>query len=168
MNLMVCMRGEPDELSFLAEVAELEAGIELQSYGMIGVQSARDWETRFAQHKAIRSQFQGPVAVHGPFIGMEYIHIDHLIRDVVLRRLEMTFDVAVKLEASRVVLHSGYRAEIDLFKLQDEWLKRSVSLETEDKMEVKMGDLRKLATHFASTRHRAAGHTNSTVANSSV
>jgi len=279
MNLMVCMRGEPDELSFLTEVAELEAGIELQSYGMIGVQSARDWETRFAQHKAICNQFQGPIAVHGPFIGMEYVHIDHLIRDVVLCRLDMTFDVAVKLKAGRVVLHSGYEAEIDLFKLQDEWLKRSVefwqreirrwadagieivlendihtspdvliqlvnqvdcpslglcmdighqhlfskldapewvrrmdhrllhvhlhdndgasdshwsigrgtidfepfyaaikqhvpgvtiALETEDKMEVKIGDLRRLATHFASTRHRAAGHTNTKVTNSSL
>jgi sugar phosphate isomerase/epimerase len=126
MNLMICMRGEPEQLPFLPEIAELGAGIELHSYGMVGIQSERDWETRFTLHKAICTQFQGTIAVHGPFIGMEYTHIDHLIRDVVMRRLNMTFDVAAKLKASRVVLHSGYKAEIDLFKLQDDWFKRSI------------------------------------------
>lgn len=126
MNLMICMRGEPEQIPFLPEIAELGAGIELGSYGLIGIQSERDWETRFALHKAIRTQFQGTIAVHGPFIGMEYAHVDHLIRDAVNRRLDMTFDVAVKLKASRVILHSGYTPEIDLFKLQDSWLKRNV------------------------------------------
>jgi sugar phosphate isomerase/epimerase len=57
---------------------------------------------------------------------MEYAHIDHLIREAVHRRLDMTFDVAVKLKASRVVLHSGYKLENDLFKLQDTWLEKNV------------------------------------------
>jgi sugar phosphate isomerase/epimerase len=127
MNLMICLRGEPEQLPFLSEIAELGAGIELGSYGMIGIQSERDWETRLALHQAIRTHFQGPIAVHGPFIGMEYGHIDHLIRDVVNRRLDMTFDVAAKLQASRVVLYSGYTPVIDLFKLQDFWLERCVA-----------------------------------------
>lgn len=126
MNLMICMRGEPEHLPFLPEIAELGAGIELQSYGVVGVQSEQDWEARFALHQAIRTEFQGSVAIHGPFIGMEYTHKDHLIRDVVHRRLDMTFDVAVELESSRVVLHSGYPAEIDLFELQDHWLTTSI------------------------------------------
>ena len=44
----------------------------------------------------------------------------------------------------------------------------TISLETEDKMEVKIGDLRKLAAHFASTRHRATEHINSKVYDSSL
>jgi sugar phosphate isomerase/epimerase len=127
MNLMICLRGEPEQLPFLSEIAELGAGIELGSYGMVGIQSERDWETRFALHQAICTHFQGPIAVHGPFIGIEYDHIDHLIRDVVNRRLDMTFDVAAKLQASRVVLHSGYTPAIDLFQLQDFWLERYVA-----------------------------------------
>ena len=126
MNLMICIRGEKEELPFLPEIARLGAGIELQKYGLVGVQSERDWETRFALHKAVRAQFSGTVAVHGPFMGIEYTHIDHLIRDVVNRRLDMAFDVAVKLKANRVILHSGFRAEIELFRLQDNWLKESV------------------------------------------
>ena len=126
MNLMICMNGESEQLSFLPEIAELGAGIELGSYGMVGVRSEGDWQTRVALHKAIRTRFAGTIAVHGPFIGMEYAHIDHLIRDVVNRRLNMTFDVAVTLRASRVVLHSGYKPEIDLFRLQHSWLKGCV------------------------------------------
>jgi sugar phosphate isomerase/epimerase len=125
MNLMICMRGEPQQLPFLPEVVELGAGIELGSYGMLGVRSERDWEAHFTMHQAVRDQFKGPLAIHGPFIGMEYGHLDHLIREAVNRRLDMTFDVAVKLKASRVVLHSGYTREIDLFNLQDSWLKRT-------------------------------------------
>jgi sugar phosphate isomerase/epimerase len=124
MNLMICLRGEPEQLLFLPEIAELGAGVELESYGMLGIQSERDWEARFAMHQLVRAQFQGTLAIHGPFIGMEYGHIDHLIREAVNRRLDMTFDVAVKLKASRVVLHSGYTREIDLFNLQDSWLER--------------------------------------------
>jgi sugar phosphate isomerase/epimerase len=127
MNLMICLRGEPEQLPYLPEIAELGAGIELGSYGMVGIQSERDWEARFTLHEAVRSRFQGAIAIHGPFIGMEYAHIDYLIRDVVNRRLDMTFDVAVKLKASRVVLHSGYTPAIDLFGLQDSWLKRCVA-----------------------------------------
>lgn len=126
MNVMLCMRGEPDEIPFLPEIAELGAGLELGSYGMIGIQSEQDWATRFTRHQAVRSQFLGTIALHGPFIGMEYAHIDHLICDVVNRRLDMTFDVAVKLKASRVILHSGCSRNIALFNLQDYWLKRNV------------------------------------------
>ncbi len=38
----------------------------------------------------------------------------------------MTFEVAVKLEASRIVLHSGNGAETDLFKLQESWLRGNI------------------------------------------
>ena len=126
MNLMLCINGEPDQLPFLPEIAALGAGIELGTYGLVGVQSEPDWENRLALHQVVRSQFQGTLAIHGPFIGMEYAHVDHMIREVVHRRLDMTLDVAVKLRASRVVLHGGYKLENDLFQLQESWLKRNV------------------------------------------
>lgn len=126
MNLMISIRGEPEQLPFLPEIIKLGAGIELGSYGLIGIRSKRDWQARFALHQAVRDQFRGALAVHGPFIGMEYAHVDYLIRDVVQRRMDMTFDVALKLKADRVILHAGYKRETDLFQLQDSWLKQSV------------------------------------------
>jgi sugar phosphate isomerase/epimerase len=122
MNLMMCLRGEPEQLPFLQEIAELKAGIELGSYGLIGIRSEKDWETRLATHRTIRDQFHGTIAIHGPFLGMEFAHSDYLIREAVQRRLDKTFDVAVKLQASRVILHSGYTVEDDIFKLQETWL----------------------------------------------
>ena len=127
MDLMICLSGEPGELQFLPEIAALGAGIELGSYGMVGVQSNDAWDTRLQEHKALRDLFRGDVAVHGPFIGMEYSHIDHLIRDVVGRRLDMTLDAALQLRASRVVLHPGYAGEVDLWQLQDIWLEGSIA-----------------------------------------
>lgn len=126
MNLMISIRGEPEQLPFLPEIVELGAGIELGSYGLIGIRSKRDWQARFALHQALREQFGGALAIHGPFIGMAYAHVDYLIRDVVQRRMDMTFDVALKLKADRVILHAGYKRETDLFQLQDSWLKQSV------------------------------------------
>jgi sugar phosphate isomerase/epimerase len=123
MNLMICMRGEPEQLPFLPQIAELGAGIELGSYGLVGIQSEQNWARRVALHEAVRARFEGPLAMHGPFIGMEYAHIDHLIRAAVQCRLDMTFDVAARLKAGRVVLHSGYKPEMDLFSLQEPWLK---------------------------------------------
>jgi sugar phosphate isomerase/epimerase len=126
MKLMICMNGEPQDKHFLREIAGLGCGIELQSYGMLGVKSRQDWETRLFLHKAFREQFNGSLAMHGPFIGMEYTHIDHLIRSAVRQRLDMTFDAAVQLKAERVILHGGYTLETDVFSLQNTWFSGSV------------------------------------------
>jgi len=68
MNLMICMRGEPEQLPFLSEIIELGAGIELGSYGMVGILSEQDWEKRFTMHQAVRAKFPGTIAIHGPYI----------------------------------------------------------------------------------------------------
>ena len=125
MQLMICIRGEADQIPFLPKIAELGAGVELGSYGLIGVQSEEDWKARFSKHQAVKAQFTGRVAVHGPFVGMEYAHVDHLIRQAIEKRLDMIFDAAFSLGAFRVVLHSGFRSEIESFKLQDVWLERN-------------------------------------------
>jgi sugar phosphate isomerase/epimerase len=124
---MICLRGKPEELSYLSEIAKLGAGIEFGSYGIIGIQSEEDWDACYTKHKAIRAQFRGPLAIHGPFIGMEYAHMDHLIRDVVNHRLDMTFNVAVDLNVRRVILHNNYTPTLELFKLRDRWYKRCVA-----------------------------------------
>ncbi len=126
MRLMICLSGEAEQLGYLPDISALSAGIELGSYGMVGVLSKRHWEERLMLHKALRSRFDGAIALHGPFIGIQYGHVDHLIRDAVAQRLDMTLAAAVELGAERVVLHSGYTAEIGTFGLEREWLKRSI------------------------------------------
>lgn len=126
MDLMLCLRGEPAHLPFLPAIAALGAGIELGSYGMVGIQSPEQWNARVALHQAVCATFSGTVALHGPFIGMEYGHVDHLIREAVNRRLDLTFAAATQLGARRVVLHGGYNPVNDLFQLQDAWLRTNI------------------------------------------
>jgi sugar phosphate isomerase/epimerase len=127
MNLMICLSGEADQLPFLPEIADLGEGIEIGSYGLVGIRSEQEWQSRLRSHQALRARFHGTIAIHGPFLRMVFAHLDHLIREAVRRRLDMTFDAAVQLEASRIVLHSGYTVEMDLFKLQDQWLTANVA-----------------------------------------
>ena len=127
MDLMICLSGEADQLAFLPEIASLGVGIELGSYGLVGIQSEAQWQSRFELHQALRAQFDGPISIHGPFLGMEFAHLDHLIVEVVQRRLDMTLDAAKKLNAYRVVLHSGYTVEMGMFDLQAQWLKNNVA-----------------------------------------
>jgi sugar phosphate isomerase/epimerase len=123
---MICMHGEREQTAYLQEIERLGSGIELGSYGLVGVRSQQEWEDRVSTHRAIAADFKGKVALHGPFVGMEFAHIDCLIRQAVQKRLDMMFDVATSLRAFRVVLHSGLSMETELFGLQDSWLKRSI------------------------------------------
>ncbi|MBL8026213.1 MAG: sugar phosphate isomerase/epimerase [Fibrobacteres bacterium] len=125
MNLMICLRGDDDQLPYIKEIESLGAGIELGSYGMHGIQSADLWNEKEERHLKIAESFKGRIAAHGPFIGIEYDHIDCLLGAAIKKRLDMFFDTAVKLKASRVILHSGYRSEIDLFSLQDYWYSKN-------------------------------------------
>ena len=127
MNTMISMTGEPEQWPFLPEIAELGAGIELGSYGLVGIRSERDWQARIDLHKAVRARFHGELAIHGPFVGMEFAHLDYFIRDAVQRRMDMTFAVARELRASRIILHSGYTPEMDYFRLQQTWLTGSIA-----------------------------------------
>ncbi len=127
MNLMISLTGEREQLPFVPEIAALGAGIELGSYGLVGIRSERDWGSRLALHRAVRARFQGTLALHGPFLGMEFAHVDYLIRDAINHRLNMTFDAATELKASRVILHSGFTSETEIFNLHSAWLERSAS-----------------------------------------
>ena len=124
---MICLQGdETEQHACLSEINNLGAGIELGSYGLVGIKSWQNWKARLAKHKAIAKKFKGKMAIHGPFLGIEYAHIDHLIREVVQRRMDMTFNVAQNLKASRVILHSGYRLEHEIFQLDDLWVNRNI------------------------------------------
>lgn len=125
MQIMICLRGDDEQLPYLKEIMELGSGIELGSYGLIGVQSEKEWNHRYQQHKKVVENFHGKIALHGPFLGMDYIQVDHIIRNAIQKRLDMIFETARQLNAFRVVLHGGFRSEYELFKLEESWLASS-------------------------------------------
>ncbi len=122
MKFMVCASGERDEFEYIPEVTALDAGIELQSYGLEGCQSSEAWEKRLRKHVSFRKNYPGPLAVHGPFVGIEYDHIDHLLREAVSRRMDLTFQAVIELNASRLILHTGFKQEILMFDFLDKWV----------------------------------------------
>jgi transposase len=87
---------------------------------------------------AFRTSQSTPRPIHGracttwPFHWDGISHINHLFLRPFIGRLNMTFDVAAKLKASRVILHSGYKPENELFKLQESWLKGNIAFWKEE------------------------------------
>ena len=127
MKLMLCTRGQQELFPELPGIVALGAGLELGSYGLVGIRSPDDWQACFSRHKAVRDRFAGPIAIHGPFIGIEYGHVDHLIRSAIQQRLDMTLEAAIALKAGRLVFHGGYSPVIERFQLQESWLKQSAA-----------------------------------------
>jgi len=127
MEIMVSLLGDDVELPYIPEISQLHSGIELGGYGLGGVKSEQEWKKRFLKHQVIRKDFKGNIALHGPFIGIEYDHEDCLIREAIEKRMNMLFEAAIQLNASRVILHSGFTSEIEQFNLTDSWFKRNCS-----------------------------------------
>ena len=125
MQLMICLSGDTKQLTYLPEIAALGAGIELGGYGLEGIRSMEAWEQRLALHRALIERFDGPIAMHAPFIGIEYDHTDCLLREAIDQRLDLAFRTAVQLGAGHVIFHGGYRIAYDYFQLQENWLERA-------------------------------------------
>ena len=126
MKFMVCALGEPEEHVYIPQVRELGVGIELQSYGLKGCQSPAVWEERLQKHLAFRKKYHGELVVHGPFLGIEYAYTDHLLREAVRRRMDMTFEVVKTLHTDRVVLHTGFKLEVLQFDYKAFWIEETV------------------------------------------
>lgn len=127
MDFMVCAAGEPEQTAYIPVVERLGAGIELQSYGVVGASSPAAWQERLDKHRSFRRGFSGPLAVHGPFIGISYTFFDHLMRDAVRERMRLTLDVVRELKPQRLVLHTGFKPEVELFHIEERWIAGTVA-----------------------------------------
>jgi len=123
MDFLVCAHGEPGEEKFLPYVKDCVDGIEIQNYDRRGVLSATDWATVLQQHKNLVPLLTGRLAVHGPFAGIDYSYKDHLLRDAVRKRMDLTYDMVCLLKPDTLVLHSGCSELAVKFSLTDAWFK---------------------------------------------
>ncbi|MCD4655046.1 sugar phosphate isomerase/epimerase [bacterium] len=122
MRYLICSRGEDSEREFIPELNSRGIGVELQGYGLMGVKSLGHWNRCYDQHRRFREEFEGYLAVHGPFIGINYCHDDYLMRDAVRIRLDMIYSVVKKLRAETLVLHSGLHSDVRKFGIYEEWI----------------------------------------------
>jgi len=122
MNFFLCLSGYENENDILPKLEELNVGIELQSYGLKGVTSPLLWEEKMKQHKKIIKNFSGRIAIHGPFVGIQYTHRDYLFKKAVKNRMQLTYEMAKELKPEILVFHSGIIGNIKRWKLEDFWL----------------------------------------------
>jgi len=125
MNYFLCLSGYEYDFRILPKLEELNVGIELQSYGLKGVESPQSWEEKIKQHKKIIENFSGRISVHGPFVGIRQTHRDCLLKEAVKTRMQMTFEVAKELRPEAIVMHSGIDGDIKKWKLMDFWLEKT-------------------------------------------
>ena len=93
MDFMICAHGNPEEEEFIPYIKDYVDGVELQNYGLTGSKSIAAWNEKLTQHKSIAKKLPGRLAVHGPFFGMDYTCQDHLVREAVRKRLDMTYQM---------------------------------------------------------------------------
>jgi len=132
MDFMVCAYGEPSEEKFIPFVEQHVAGIELQNYDRTGVLSEQGWSEVLEQHRRIASRLNGRLALHGPFAGIEYGYSDHLLRDAVRRRMDLTFEAVRELGADTLVLHTGCSDIMVAFGLTGTWLEAAAGFWKEE------------------------------------
>lgn len=132
MNFFLCLSGYENELEILPKLKELNVGIELQSYGLKGVDSSEAWEEKINQHKKIIEKFSGRISIHGPFVGIRQTHRDYLLKEAVEKRMQMTYEMAKELKPEIMVFHSGIIGDIKRWDLVDFWLKETTSFWKEE------------------------------------
>lgn len=127
MKFMICFQALPEQPAFLPKINALGAGLELQGFGLKGVESAYEWDLRAAAHREVLKQYTGPLAMHGPFVGMDFNHYDTLINDAIVRRMDMTFDLAREFKPRTMVLHTGYKYQDKEKELDSWWLGKTTA-----------------------------------------
>lgn len=81
--------------------------LELQDFCFASVLDG-DWQHFVDAAKPLLDGFGGRLGIHGPFSGFEIDSRDPGVRDVIIKRMDQTLDVADALGATQIVIHSPY------------------------------------------------------------
>ncbi len=103
MRHALCVYPETAE-SLASSPGEFE--LELQSFGLGGVRSPREWRARAAFYAALVRRHPGRRRhLHGPFLDLSYSSRDHLILEATRRRVRDTLELCRRLRPEHLVLH---------------------------------------------------------------
>jgi sugar phosphate isomerase/epimerase len=104
MNFSVCVY--PETAQELLDRTGAETALELQSFGLKGVKSAQAWNERAEFYRAFaRAHRDRTFHLHGPFLDLPWWTYDHLIEDVVRRRVTDTIDLCADIRPVHLVMH---------------------------------------------------------------
>jgi sugar phosphate isomerase/epimerase len=174
MEFMICFRGDTEQQAYLSEISNLGAGIELGSYGLVGIKSWQDWKARYAKHKAIAGIEVGlendvekspellvrvVKAVNSPSLQLclDVGHLHYLsslaVSDWVkqmggyLKHVHI-HDNDQKADRHWPIGKGTFEFEAFYSSIETRGSNVTLSIEVEDSMEVKMNDLRKVINRF--------------------
>jgi len=80
--------------------------LELQSFGLQGVKSAAAWNYKADFYADFVKNNPGRTYhLHGPFLDLSYYSFDHLIEEVVRKRISDTCDICERVKPDHLVMH---------------------------------------------------------------
>ena len=80
--------------------------LELQSFGLGGVRSPREWRARAAFYSGLARRHPGRRRhLHGPFLDLSYTSRDHRILEVTHRRIRDSLALCRRLRPEHLILH---------------------------------------------------------------
>lgn len=126
MDFIVCAYGEPAEIKFIKHIEGYVAGFELINCNRKGILSEKDWEEMLEKYRMVITRLPGRLVLHGPYIGIYYGYKDHLLKDAVNKRMDMTYDMVCELKPDTLVLHTGCSEIMIRFGVTDTWLEHAV------------------------------------------
>jgi len=104
---------------------KLSLGVELQDFVDPKLLDG-DLESRVRGYKEKLEEFKQDVSVHGPFLDLSPASPDKLISEVTRKRYMQAVYVALKLNASHLVLHSQHNTAIKDLKVKQKKVKRQL------------------------------------------
>ena len=127
MNFLVSLSEALEQESYITILNQMGVGVELQSYDTHCIVSRAGWEGQLLKHKKIRPFISNSLTMHGPLMGMNYHHVDHILKTAVQKRMDLTYEIACELKPNKLVFHAGYQDWFTCFKLKESWLKAVAS-----------------------------------------
>ncbi len=104
MEFSVC--AYPETAQALADRTGAEVALELQSFGLKGVKSAQAWAERAEFYRAFaKARRDRRFHLHGPFLDLPWWTYDHLVEDVVRRRVSDTLELCADIRPAHLVMH---------------------------------------------------------------
>jgi hypothetical protein len=104
MNFSVCVY--PETAETLLNGTEADVLLELQSFGLKGVRSPEAWRERAEFYASFaRAHRDRRFHLHGPFLDLPWWSYDHLIGEVVSRRVADTIALCETIHPEHLVMH---------------------------------------------------------------
>lgn len=104
MDFSVCVY--PETAEALLDATNAEVALELQSFGLKGVRSLAAWTERAEFYTTFaRAHRDRRFHLHGPFLDLPWWSYDHLVGEVVSRRVADTVSLCDEIHPGHLVMH---------------------------------------------------------------